>query len=503
MAIDDTEPLDDSANSIAKGTRKRSPKLNKRLLNTEVASYGNDITLSMPLWDNHYRLYSKDSLLLAKSGSGFQSLKLYIDLLTDPQVMYCLSKQTNEITSRPWLVRPASDSEQDLEIAEFVTENLKQIGAGYEDEVGGAATISSNDGFDAVVTGMAGALVVGYYPAEIVWTRGPDGRAWAKDVKMKDPRRFTFIGDIAGNIFPRLLTATNGYAGESLPPRKFIFNRYWSHLSEDPFGAGLGRQIYYPVTWKRQALSFWLNFTDKSTTPVAVGTYPPDAEETEIRDFFMDLSNMGQETAIVMPEGWDVKYLESKTTEVTDAYSGLIEYCDKAISLAMLGEATTGQETEGSQAKDTISNSIRVMKAKGLSDSINATLNNTLIRWIVYLNWGKGVKPPTLERSFENLDSSDQIGIVTQVSQMGFKPDRDYISQRFNIPLEPEREKPDQLEEGEIPVIDPPVEVEGLADVGSETPATEETETDAEPDSATEEDAGDEPLVTEDEAEEA
>jgi hypothetical protein len=66
-----------------------------------------------------------------------------------------------------------------------------------------------------------------------------------------------------------------------------------------------------------------------------------------------------------------------------------------------------GQETGnvGSYARDQISDSVRMRKAKAFSEELDETLNATLIRWIVELNY-PGAAIPRLRRNFDDLGAA-------------------------------------------------------------------------------------------------
>jgi hypothetical protein len=206
----------------------------------------------------------------------------------------------------------------------------------------------------------------------------------------------------------------------------------------DPYGSGLGRQLYSLVEFRRTLMSFWLQYADKHTTPTAVGKFSLGTPDEEVASLFTALQRLGQETAIVIPDEMDISWLESQGR--ADVYEKLIEYVDQQISFVLNGENTVGQETGnvGSYARDQISDSVRMRKAKAFSEELDETINATLVRWIVELNY-PGAAVPRLRRNFDDLEQrEDPIKIVqmlTQLQAIGFEvKDLDWMRDKLEIP---------------------------------------------------------------------
>jgi len=206
----------------------------------------------------------------------------------------------------------------------------------------------------------------------------------------------------------------------------------------DPYGTGLGRQLYSLVEFRRTLMSFWLQYADKHTTPTAVGKFSLGTPEDEVNSLFTALQRLGQETAIVIPDEMEISWLESQGR--SEVYEKLIEYVDQQISFVINGENTVGQETGnvGSYARDQISDSVRMRKAKAFSEELDETLNATLIRWIVELNY-PGAPIPRLRRNFDDLEQREDpvkiVQMLTQLQAIGYEvKDLDWVRDKLEIP---------------------------------------------------------------------
>lgn len=375
----------------------------KRFQAKELANANNNPLIGLPLGygSRTHLLNSQDALLVERGGSGLRSLDLYFDLASDPHVFACIDKIVQEIISREYIIKPASESQQDLDIAEWTQNMLEHLGENADDantEVQLASTHSG--GFNALTKSLALSMLTGIQPAEILWALDSAYLPYPLAVKPKDARLFVFEADSKGKVYPKLLTNDGSYNGKFLPNRKFIFHTYWAIASDDAYGLGLGRQIYYPVIWKREAFTYWLAILDKFTDPLAIGKAPEYANDEQIDAFKLFLSGISRETSAVLPEGWELDIQSVNITGAIDVLEKLIANCDRHISLAILGEATTGEQNTGSY-KDSVSNNIRIMKAKAISDGICNTINNTLIKWAVKYRFGEDAKVPKLTRIFE------------------------------------------------------------------------------------------------------
>lgn len=169
-----------------------------------------------------------------------------------------------------------------------------------------------------------------------------------------------------------------------------------------------------------------------------MGKFSLGTPEEEVSSLFRALQRLGQETALVIPDEMDVSWLESQGR--SEVYEKLIEYVDQQISFVINGESTVGQETGnvGSYARDQISDSVRMRKAKAFSEELDETLNSTLIRWIVELNY-PGAPIPRLRRNFDDLEQRDDpvkiVQMLTQLQAIGYEvKDLDWVRDKLEIP---------------------------------------------------------------------
>ena len=128
----------------------------------------------------------------------------------------------------------------------------------------------------------------------------------------------------------------------------------------------------------------------------------------------------------------------------------LIEYIDKEISLLICGEDEAGQAEAGSRASSQVANLVRVIRASELSQLVSQTLGDTLIRWIVDLNFGVNVEAPSISRQFRLEESTLTMADVSLMIQSGYKPKTEWIANHFKVDLQEEEDFQDAVPSGGV-----------------------------------------------------
>ncbi|SDW33791.1 Protein of unknown function [Paracoccus sanguinis] len=321
-----------------------------------IAGAHNDITI--PLFSN--RMRPQDEVLIQRGGS--RGLKIYDDVERDPRAFAALQKRKKTLIARDWAVEPAGEDARDIEAAELVTDLLGQLP------------------FDRICEDLLDATLKGYAVSEIVW--GRDGsRIVPVDVVSHDPRRFTFGTDWR----PRLLTMAAPLDGIDLPDRKFIVHRH-GVKGNNPFGLGLGSRLFWPVLFKREGITFWLHFLEKFAAPTAIAQSPYGQLSEEQNRLLNTLLDIRGSSAVVVPVGTDVKFLEAARSGAV-TYADFLAYWDKEIAICVTGETlTTDIGSNGSRAASETHAEILELLVDSDADLLSSTLRQSLVAWIVDYN---------------------------------------------------------------------------------------------------------------------
>lgn len=350
------------------------------------------------------RLLLNEDGTLASRG-GMLGLKVYDDLERDGRVYSVMQKRKLALAAYPWIV-DAGDGGS-ARAAKLVTKALKGMN------------------FIETCCGLMDAILKGFAVGEIMWRI--DGNNVMPDrIIMRDQRRFRFDIDYVLH----LLTYSNMLVGEDLPPRKFVTHSFGAK-DGSPYGLGLGSRLYWYVFFKRQDIGFWLAFLDKYGMPTAVGKYPPQSDEAIKQKLLDALTAIAQDTAIIIPEGMMAELLETNSGE-NQGYEKLVRYLDEQISEIVLGETlTTNIGSVGSMAAAGVHNDVRLELTQADAELLAASLNRTLIPWIVDLNLPGAPYPKIRWEVQQPEDLSARADRDTKIYGLGFKPTLRYVTETY------------------------------------------------------------------------
>lgn len=374
-------------------------------LDTEVANRLRD-----PFETSYLGLVRTNDPLLQERGSGStQAFELYRDLKRDGKVFSALQKRRLALISRPWTVEPLVADQAGKTASDLVQTMLKSVM------------------FDRLCSELLDALLTGFVPAEIVWTV-QGGLITPERVVKRAQRRFVYV-QTDPNAAPelRLLTAANMLTGEVLPPQKFIVHRVNAE-DDNPYGMGLGLQLYWPVFFKRKGILSWNKLNDRFGSPTPWGKYPRHAGVAEKGTLFDALKAMSNDGVIMTPEGMAIELLESKLTGTISTQQKLCEYMDGWISEVILSQEATGQ-TGATGAASNEREDVRLDLVQADADLLSDTLNSTLIKWFCEFN---GLSPCAVQRvvkKAEDLKAASETDV--NIASMGFKPTLESIRARY------------------------------------------------------------------------
>ena len=102
----------------------------------------------------------------------------------------------------------------------------------------------------------------------------------------------------------------------------------------------------------------------------------------------------------------------------------------------LCGENEAGQAEAGSRASSQVANTVRVVRASEISENLSKTLTQTLVRWIVDLNFGTDVASPYLTREFRIEESMLTMPDVALMIQSGYTPRKEWIERHFRVELQ-------------------------------------------------------------------
>ena len=277
---------------------------------SEVAISVGGVDITIPFMG---ALREMQDTVLARLGNNYAA---YRELRRDDQVHACFQQRRLALTSRPLVIEPGGDDAASVAAADFLRENLEQIS------------------FDRACDKMLWGVFYGHSVAECMWEKRED-KVWLAKPKVRVPWRFRY----AMNGSLRLLTLGNMTEGYPVPDRKFWTSSWGADNDDDPYGLPLAHQLYWPVFFKKQGLSFWLRALEKYGAPSTVAKYPAGADDKTKQSALAVARQLRLDGAAAIPENMVVELLEAARGTVDQAT--FLRQMNSAIAKIILGQTMT------------------------------------------------------------------------------------------------------------------------------------------------------------------
>jgi phage gp29-like protein len=387
-------------------------------------------------------------IVLKKQG---KDIKIYKELLCDPHVFACVQSRKAGVQSLEWEINRGADKDKNVEL---ITEILKKIDI-YK-----------------LINDILNATLFGFQPIEIMWNK-VGGLILPAELKAKPPEWFCF--DTENNLRFR---SKGNYNGEELPDKKFLCPQN-NPSYDNPYGERILSKVFWPVTFKKGGMKFWVVFTEKYGMPHLVGKHPRGAGKEETETLASLLEDMVTDAIAVIPDDSSVEIKEANKTSSADIFEKLIDKMNAEISKAILGQTLTTEI--GSQGSYAASNT-HMQVRKDLIDAdkkLVETTVNQLIRWIYELNFKSSDIPNFEMYEIEDVDLNlarrDKI-----LSETGVKFTKEYFIKNYGFEEEDlEISSPPAVENAEFkqfsdePVTEGQAQLEELFKFISETELSE------------------------------
>ncbi|MCG8016830.1 MAG: DUF935 family protein [Candidatus Thiodiazotropha sp. 'RUGA'] len=357
----------------------------------------------------------EDAVLLTRGGGD---LKIYKELLRDEQVLSCWQQRQSALTSKETFVEPGGTSAIDKKAADAMKEMIQSLE------------------WDNITKKIMYGLLYGYSVSEIMWTKDSN-MLMIEDIRVRKQRRFRF--GLKGELYLITQEQPTGQLMQStlsgpvtrnktnpFGPKFWVYNT-GSDNSDDPYGLGLGHQLYWPVFFKRNGIKFWLIFLEKFGSPTTMAKIPQAMMDSKTMQgrVLEALRSIQGNSAIVFPEGTEVELIEAVRSGTAD-YAELHQRMDKAISKIILSQTmTTDDGASLSQAR--VHQKVRDEVVKADADLICGSFNTTVSPWWTSLNF-ENAKPPKVWRKTEKEEDLHQRAKRDEkIFDMGMKPTKEYL----------------------------------------------------------------------------
>jgi len=278
----------------------------------------------------------------------------------------------------------------------------------------------------SIITEMLNSPLFGYQPLEVMWGYR-DGLQAPVDIIGKPGNWFVYDDDNA----PRLLTRENSTQGELLLDKKFLIPRQ-DATYENPYGFADLSMCFWPTTFKKGGLKFWVKFTEKYGQPWVIGKQPRNAGEGEADKLLDSLYDMVQDAVAVIPDDSTVDIKEANNgANNADAFERLLMFCRSEVSIALLGQNQTTEATSN-KASAAVGHQVTRDIRDGDKEIVEAEFNR-LIDWIVDLNWGANAARPVFEMWEQEEVDEVQASRDEKLKRAGANFTPQYFTRAYNL----------------------------------------------------------------------
>lgn len=294
-----------------------------------------------------------------------KDITVYRDLRADPQVGGNIRRRKGAVKALEWGI------------------NIGMARSSYAKSV---KSMFADLDMDRIIAEILEASLYGYQPLEIVW--GKVGSYIVPvDVIGKPPEWFFF--DNENRL--RLRTKENAVIGDQVPERKFLLPRQ-DATYDNPYGMPDLSMCFWPTTFKKGGLKFWVTFAEKYGSPWVIGKHPRNTPAEETDDLLEKLADMVQDAVAVIPDDSSVEIKEAAgKSSSADVYERLLMFCRSEVNYALLGQNQTSEANSNrasAQAGLEVTQDIRDADSR----MVEATFN-TLTRWIYDFNFNDAGRP--------------------------------------------------------------------------------------------------------------
>ena len=316
------------------------------------------------------------------------------------------------VAGLPWDVQPADDSRAARKAADLARQVLEAID------------------LPELMVQLLDALSKGYAVAEILWQT--DGPTWVPAAILpREAHWFRFDRETGREL--RLFDGTP--EGAELPPYKFLCHTP-KVMAGIPLMGGLARSALWAWVFKSYALRDWAAFAELYGQPIRVGKYEAGATREDIAVLKRAVFELGSDAGAVIPAGMALEIVESAAKSASaDLYQRLIEYLDRQVSKAVLGQTlTTDQGSHGSLAQAKVHDEVRADLMRSDARALAATLTRDLIAPLVHLNLPAAPLPRLTLMVEEPEDMAALADQLAKLVPLGMPIPQRWVREKWGIP---------------------------------------------------------------------
>jgi len=325
----------------------------------EIAAVGTVVSESAEIWNPDATVKKK----------GFAHLRGMED--ANGYIYGFLRTRVKAVSGRPWKVVSGSETDRDIEIAEFVREALEGMDGSLRDDI------------EEICEGIK----FGYAVHELVWDwvemPGFGLKVAPLRIAQKTQEDFRFRVDAKGNV-TALTQKQRPDVG--LPIDKFVIARYGGGAG-NPYGKGELSRLYWHDWFMREGWKFWAIGLERYGMPLAVAKIPrgtDQATRTAIDDM---LKSLQSHSGVQIPEDVELDLLEA-VRGGRATFGEFIASQKEPIAIVILGSTLTATVGEsGSRALGEVHEETKSEVVESDVGWLETIMDEQVVRRIVDYNY--------------------------------------------------------------------------------------------------------------------
>ena len=380
---------------------------------------------------------NKDRVLGSQTYLDLAWYDLYAEVERDPHISAVLNSAKINVACMKWDVvahlngKEKKPSTRNQAIADFIKDCLASSGPTDDEE--GMVYV-----FPQHLHDLMGALGMGFAVSEVLYNApDPSRGVTIKNILNRPQRRFQF--DVNDRTL-KLRTLAAPYFGEPLPKKKFIVHRCSSQWA-NPFGDALDQSLYWMWLFKKTVLKFWMQHLQVGASSIPIVEHPASANK-ELKAEALSIAQMIRNGAYGrVPDSFKIIWAEAKNAITNaEAYQMFVRTVNDEISKCINGQTLTAEASSmvgtGSRALGAIHQVTQNQRDVFRSSGLAATLNATLVRWLVDFNFSNVEGYPQFK--FDSGEADDLVKeseIVKNLSGCGYDFSEAELSEKFGYEI--------------------------------------------------------------------
>jgi len=369
----------------------------KKSLANEIASR----TRAFDFYSMGMFLPDPDPVLKAQG----KDLKIYRGLLADAHLWACVQSRKSGVLSLEWEIDRGKAKSRNAKVIRDIFDSLDIY---------------------KLISDILDSILWGFQPLEVLWKKSANFILPA-DIVAKPPEWFVFDDD--NNL--KFRTKSN-WIGEALPEKKFLLPQYNASY-QNPYGERVLSKCFWPITFKKGGLKFWLIFTEKYGMPFLIGHHPRGSKQEEVDSLADKLELMIQDAIAVIPDDSSVEFKDfGGRSASAQIYEKLVNWSNAEISKAILGQTLT---TEVGATGSYAASKTHFMVRQDIVDADQRMVQNILnqlIRWIYDINFAGGEVPKFTMWQEEDVNKDLAVRDKT-LTESGVQFNKEYFQRAYGF----------------------------------------------------------------------